>query len=126
MYDDKNMVPVDAPENKGFAPANKGQASGGFVDDSHQMVQHQLNNLKENVDALLEHLSQCNCPHVQEEEVKKKIILAADYLDSARDYVFSSHGGNDVGGNDVEEGAHGNKNDGFVAVVEKRMEHKPT
>lgn len=104
MQREGKLVPVDAPENKGHS-------SGGFVDDSHQMIQHQLINLKQNVDVLLEHLSQCNCPHVQEEEVKKKIILAADYLDSARDFVMSSHGG-ETGPAD---------NDGFLVMVEKHM-----
>jgi hypothetical protein len=105
MQREGKLVPVDAPENKGHP-------SDGFVDDSHQMIQHQLNNLKQNVDALLEHLSQCACPHVQEEEIKKKIILAADYLDSARDYVMSSHGGGEMG--PAED-------DGFLVMVEKHM-----
>ena len=104
MQREGKLVPVDAPENKGHP-------SDGFVDDSHQMIQHQLINLKQNVEVLLEHLSQCDCPHVQEEEVKKKIILAADYLDSARDYVFSSHGG-EMGPAD---------DDGFLVRVEKHM-----
>lgn len=109
------MVPVDAPENKGEKP------EGGKVDDGHQMIQHQLTNLKENVEVLLEHLSQCNCPHVQEEEVKKKIILAADYLDSARDYVFSSHG--EGGDKDHGDDHHDEHDDGggFMATVEKRL-----
>jgi len=104
MHGEGKLVPVDAPENKG-------QASGGQINESHQMLQHQLNNLKQNAETLLEHLSQCTCPHVQEEETKKKIILAADYLDSARDYVMSSHGG-ETGPAD---------NDGFLVMVEKHM-----
>ena len=107
---DNNMVPVDAPENKGLKP------EGGQIDESHQMLQHQLINLKQNAEALLEHLSQCTCPHVQEEETKKKIILAADYLDSAQDFVMSSHGG-ETGPSD---------NDGFLVMVEKHMNQKPT
>jgi hypothetical protein len=105
-----NMVPVDAPENKGEKP------EGGKVDEGHEMVQHQLNNLKQNVDTLLEHMSQCDCPHVQEEEVKKKITLATDYLDSARDYVMSSHG-------DGEHDEHDEHDDGggFMVAIEKRL-----
>lgn len=64
MYTDDNkkggMVPVDAPENK-----------GGKVDDGHKMVQHQLTNLQQNAEALLEHMSKCECPHIEEEWVKK-------------------------------------------------------
>ena len=112
MHGDDNLVPVDAPENKGHS-------SGGFVDDSHQMIQHQLINLKQNVDVLLEHLSQCNCPHVQEEEVKKKIILAADYLDSARDYVFSSHGDGETDEHDSPD--EHDDGGGFMVTVEKRL-----
>jgi len=102
MHREGKLVPVDAPENKG--------QPSGQIDDSHEMMQHQLNNLKQNVDTLLEHMSQCDCPHIQEEEVKKKITLATDYLDSARDYVMSSHGGDS-----------GAENDGFLVMVEKHM-----
>lgn len=105
MHREGKLVPVDAPENKGHP-------SGGQIDESHQMLQHQLNNLKQNAETLLEHLSQCACPHVQEEEIKKKIILAADYLGSARDFVMSSHGGSEMGPAD---------NDGFLVMVEKHM-----
>ena len=101
------MVSVGTPPNKG------GRPDAGKVDEGHQMLQHQLTNLKQNVETLLAHLSQCNCPHVQEEETKKKIILAADYLDSARDYVMSSHGG----------GEHDEHDDGggFMDSIEKRI-----
>ena len=106
MHREGKLVPVDAPENKG--------QPSGQIDDSHEMVQHQLNNLKQNVDTLLEHMSQCDCPHVQEEEVKKKITLATDYLDSARDYVMSSHG-------DGEHDEHDDGGGGFMVAIEKRL-----
>ena len=104
MYKDDNMVPVDSPE-----------AKGGKVDDGHQMVLHQLNNLHQNACELLKHLSECTTDHLQEEWVKKKIILATDYLDSVRDYVMSSHGKemND----DKPDPATG----GFMVMIEKRM-----
>ena len=49
-----------------------------------------------------------------EEWVKKKIILATDYLDSVRDYVMSSHGKH---GRDEPDPVTG----GFMVMVEKRM-----
>jgi len=99
------MVPVDAPENKGAAP------EGGKVDDGHKMVMHQLNNLHQNACELLEHLSHCATPHLEEDWVKKKIILATDYLDSVRDYVMSGHGGK----------MEADKGDGFLVMVEQQM-----
>jgi len=103
-----NMVPVDGPD--------KGE---GKVDDGHEMVQHQLNTLKESADALLEHLAQCECPHDQAEEVKKKIALATESLDSARDAVSGSHDEGETG----ERGSHDEHDDGsgFMVMVEKRM-----
>ena len=46
--------------------------------------------------------------------LKKKIILATDYLDSVRDYVMSSHGKH---GRDEPDPVTG----GFMVMVEKRM-----
>ena len=115
-----DMVPVDAPENKGAAP------EGGKVDDGHKMVMHQLTNLKQNAEALLEHMSQCECPHVREEWVKKKITLATDYLDSARDYVFSSHGegGDKDHGDDHHDEKEHDDGGGFMVVIEKRLSQR--
>ena len=99
------MVPVDSPENKGHHSTDKGSGEG------HKMVMHQLTNLHKNAGELLQHLSECTSHHMQEEWVKKKIILATDYLDSVRDYVMSSHGGE----------MKADKGDGFLMVVEKMM-----
>jgi|TARA_A100001391_G_scaffold204041_1_gene198284 hypothetical protein len=105
MYKEENkMVPVDSPE-----------AKGGKVDDDHKMVMHQLNNLHQNVCDLLEHLSHCATPHLEEDWVKKKITLATDYLDSVRDYVMSGHG--KKMGPDMK--------DGFLMVVEKKIAGMP-
>ena len=82
---DGNMVPVDAPENKQGRPS-------GMVSEEHKMVMHQLTHLHHNACELLKHMSECSTPHLEEEWVKKKIILANDYLDSVHDYVMSSHG----------------------------------
>ncbi len=101
-----NLVPVDAPENK------QGHHSGQ-IDDDHKMVMHQLNNLHQNACELLEHLSHCATPHLEEDWVKKKIILATDYLDSVRDYVMSGHGGK----------MEADKGDGFLVMVEKHMSY---
>ena len=110
-YDnDDNMVPVDSPE-----------AKGGKVHDGHKMVMHQLKNLQQNAEQLLQHLSGCSTEHLQEEWIKKKITLATDYLDSARDYVFSSH---DEDGHHDEGNDKPHKDDGFLVVVEKKMHHK--
>jgi|TARA_R100000084_G_scaffold68150_1_gene29878 hypothetical protein len=107
-YEKDNMVPVDSPK-----------AKGGKVDDGHKMVMHQLNHLHHNACELLKHLSGCSTPHLEEEWVKKKIILANDYLDSVHDYVMSSHDGK------MEEDKEG-KSGGFLMVVEKMMsKHKP-
>ena len=103
MYKDDNMVPVDSPE-----------AKGGKVDDGHKMVLHQLNNLHQNACELLKHFAECSTPHLEEAWVKKKIILATDYLDSVRDYVMSSHGKH---GRDEPDPVTG----GFMVMVEKRM-----
>ena len=100
MERENKMVPVDSPE-----------AKGGKVDDGHKMVMHQLNNLHQNVCDLLEHLSHCATPHLEEDWVKKKITLATDYLDSVRDYVMSGHGGK----------MEADKGGGFLAMVEKHM-----
>jgi len=105
--DDDNMVPVDG---------------GGKVDDGHEMVQHQLNTLKESADALLEHLAQCECPHDQSEEVKKKIALATESLDSARDAVSGSHDEGETkpeAGSDSPEEHDGGG--GFMITIEKRL-----
>ena len=104
---EKNMVPVDAPENKWLKP------EGGKVVSAHKMVMHQLNNLHQNACDLLEHLSGCSTPHLEEEWVKKKITLATDYLDSVRDYVMSGHGKAYKGSDNMGKG--------FVVMVEKRM-----
>ena len=104
MHGEDNLVPVDAPENKQGHPS-------GHIDDGHQMVMYQLNNLHQNACELLKHLSECTSDHLQEEWVKKKIILATDYLDSVRDYVMSSHGGK----------MEADKGDGFMVVVEQHM-----
>ncbi|MAH29970.1 MAG: hypothetical protein CL959_04755 [Euryarchaeota archaeon] len=104
MQREGNLVPVDAPENK------QGHHSGQIADD-HKMVMHQLNNLHQNACELLEHLSHCATPHLEEDWVKKKIILATDYLDSVRDYVMSGHGGK----------MEADKGDGFLVMVEKHM-----
>jgi len=108
MQKDGNLIPVDAPENK------QGHPSGGIKDD-HKMVMHQLNNLHQNACELLEHLSHCATPHLEEDWVKKKITLATDYLDSVRDYVMSGHG--KKMGPDME--------DGFLMIVEKKMAGMP-
>jgi|TARA_R100000458_G_C8262833_1_gene238173 hypothetical protein len=109
MYKHGGMVPVDAPENKGH--------QSGHVGDDHKMVMHQLNNLHQNACELLEHLSHCATPHLEEDWVKKKITLATDYLDSVRDYVMSSHTkGMGKVHNDASE-----EDGGFMMVVEKRM-----
>ena len=108
---DDNMVPVDAPENKGLKP------EGGQIDGEHKLVMHQLNNLHQNACELLKHFAECSTPHLEEAWVKKKIILATDYLDSVRDYVMSSHGKGDM------KPEHSGK-DGFMVVVEKRMNMK--
>tara|TARA_B100000003_G_scaffold63144_1_gene56462 strand:- start:250 stop:579 length:330 start_codon:yes stop_codon:yes gene_type:complete len=104
MQREGNLVPVDAPENK------QGHHSGQIADD-HKMVMHQLNNLHQNACELLEHLSHCATPHLEEDWVKKKIILATDYLDSVRDYVMSGHGGK----------MEADKGDGFLVMVEQQM-----
>ena len=104
MQKDGNLIPVDAPENK------QGHPSGGIKDD-HKMVMHQLNNLHQNACELLEHLSHCATPHLEEDWVKKKITLATDYLDSGRDYVMSGHGKS----GDKDMGS------GFMVMVEKRI-----
>lgn len=104
MEGENKMVPVDSPE-----------AKGGKVDDDHKMVMHQLNNLHQNVCDLLEHLSHCATPHLEEDWVKKKITLATDYLDSVRDYVMSGHG--KKMGPDMK--------DGFLMVVEKKIAGMP-
>ena len=109
------MVPVDAPENKGAAP------EGGKVDDGHEMVQHQLTNLQQNAEALLEHMSKCECPHIEEEWVKKKITLATDYLDSARDYVFSSHEKGHDNDHAEEPDKEPDDGSGFMVMIEKRL-----
>lgn len=114
MYTDDNkkggMVPVDAPENK-----------GGKVDDGHKMVQHQLTNLQQNAEALLEHMSKCECPHIEEEWVKKKITLATDYLDSARDYVFSGHEKGHDNDHAEEPDKEPDDGSGFMVMIEKRL-----
>ena len=119
MYTDDNkkgdMIPVDAPENKGAAP------EGGKVDDGHEMVQHQLTNLQQNAEALLEHMSKCECPHIEEEWVKKKITLATDYLDSARDYVFSGHEKGHDNDHAEEPDKEPDDGSGFMVMIEKRL-----
>ena len=87
---------------------------------------HQLTNLKQNAEALLEHMSQCECPHVREEWVKKKITLATDYLDSARDYVFSSHGegGDKAHGDDHHDEKEHDDGGGFMVMIEKRLSQR--
>lgn len=64
-YDNKkgDMVPVDAPENK------EGHHE---KDGDHKMIMHQLTNLKQNAEELLDHLSHCSTNHMKEGWVKKK------------------------------------------------------
>tara|TARA_B100000287_G_scaffold124217_1_gene116166 strand:+ start:438 stop:806 length:369 start_codon:yes stop_codon:yes gene_type:complete len=112
-----DMVPVDAPEAKGMSPDKH---EGHKMDDGHKMVQHQLTNLKQNAEALLEHMSKCECPHIEEEWVKKKITLATDYLDSARDYVFSGH----EKGHDSDHAEEHDDGGGFMVVIEKRLSQR--
>ena len=81
---DGNMVPVDAPENK------QGHPTGMGSDEKH-MVMRQLRHLEHNACELLKHMAEGATPHL-EEWVKKKIILANDYIDSVHDYLKSSHG----------------------------------
>tara|TARA_Y100000004_G_scaffold102832_1_gene115373 strand:- start:1340 stop:1672 length:333 start_codon:yes stop_codon:yes gene_type:complete len=108
MQKDGNLIPVDAPENK------QGHHSGGIKDD-HKMVMHQLNNLHQNACELLEHLSHCATPHLEEDWVKKKIILATDYLDSVRDYVMSSHGKEMRGGMGAD----------IMVLIDKKVSQMP-
>tara|TARA_R100000664_G_C2758592_1_gene147612 strand:- start:4053 stop:4439 length:387 start_codon:yes stop_codon:yes gene_type:complete len=128
MYTDDNkkgdMVPVDAPEAKGMSPDKHG---GHKMDEGHKMVMHQLNNLHQNACDLLEHLAGCSTPHLEEEWVKKKITLAADYLDSVRDYVMSSHGKEKMMGSDYGKEEMQPEHDdggGFMVVIEKRLSQR--
>lgn len=112
-YDNKkgDMVPVDAPENK------EGHHE---KDGDHKMIMHQLTNLKQNAEELLDHLSHCSTNHMKEGWVKKKITLATDYLDSARDYIISGHETE----HGEEHGGGGNKKEmggDFLVMVERRM-----
>jgi len=111
MYKDEGMVSVNSPE--AGAPHKKEHSHGGHADGAHKMIMHQLTNAHQNACELLEHLSKCSTPHLEEEWVKKKIILATDYLDSVRDYIMSSHGKH---GRDEPDPVTG----GFMVMVEKR------
>jgi len=113
MYKDEGMVSVDSPE--AGAPSKEESPHKEPIDDAHKMVIHQLTNAHQNACELLEHLSKCSTNHLEEEWVKKKIILATDYLDSVRDYVMSSHG--KEMNNDKPDPATG----GFMVMIEKRM-----
>ena len=127
MYTDDNkkgdMIPVDAPEAKGMSPDKH---EGHKMDDGHKMVMHQLTNLKQNAEALLEHMSACSTDHMQEEWVKKKITLATDYLDSARDYVFSGHekGHDKDHGDDHHDEKEHDDGGGFMVMIEKRLSQR--
>ncbi len=109
--DDDNMVPVDGPD--------KGE---GKVDDGHEMIQHQLDTLKESADALLEHLAQCECSPDQAAAVKKKITLATESLASALDVAS---GGPDEHETKPEAGSDSpdehDDGSGFMVTIEKRL-----
>tara|TARA_R100001510_G_C7604618_1_gene170167 strand:+ start:52 stop:351 length:300 start_codon:yes stop_codon:yes gene_type:complete len=98
MYGDKKMAHSDAGMHQ--------------MDEETKMIMRQLNNLHENACDLLEHFKECAEPHLKESWVKKKIILATDYVDSVRDYVMSSH----------DKKMHSDKSAPFLVMVERRME----
>ena len=107
-YGDGNMVPVDAPENK------QGRPSGMDSDEKH-MVMRQLRHLEHNACELLKHIAECATPHLEEEWVKKKIILANDYIDSVHDYIMRSHGKMDK---DMMEGD-------MMVMIEEKVSKMP-
>ena len=124
MYTDDNkkgdMVPVDSPDAKGMSPDKH---EGHKMGDDHKMIMHQLTNLKQNAEELLDHLSHCSTNHMEEGWIKKKITLATDYLDSARDYVMSGHE-KDHGEKPAEEHHDEKEHDdgsGFMVMIEKRL-----
>tara|TARA_R100001591_G_scaffold45598_1_gene56473 strand:+ start:36 stop:371 length:336 start_codon:yes stop_codon:yes gene_type:complete len=105
--EEKNdMVPVDGDKTE-------------HKDEDTKMVMRQLKHLEKNACALLEHFEHCAEPHLSEGWVKKKIILANDYIDSVHDYVMSSHGKKMDKGHD-----YGDKKEmggDFLVMVERRM-----
>ncbi|HAW76321.1 MAG TPA: hypothetical protein DCW74_11375 [Alteromonas australica] len=107
-YSDDNMVPVDAPENK------QGHPSGMGSDEKH-MVMQQLRHLEHNACKLLKHIAECATPHLEEEWVKKKIILANDYIDSVHDYIMSSHGKEMRGGMGAD----------IMVLIDKKVSQMP-
>jgi len=113
MYKDEGMVSVN--DAGGSSGEGHPRSVNGQVDEGHEMVIHQLTNAHQNACALLKHFAECSTPHHEEEWIKKKIILATDYLDSVHDYVFSSH---EEGMGKVHNDA---SEDGFLVMVEKSM-----